>query len=103
MDAFAAVAVVAALGLIAGTVLSFYRRDRIDGALIAALALLAGLLLLSALAYATDYRDADGVVDCWPRCTGFQQVLARSFVVGGIAWVVLLMVVFVRAATKKVR
>ncbi len=49
-------------------------------------AVLAGILLLGALealawaAIVTDFRDADGFIDCWPHCT------LRQGVVGTTVW-----------------
>ena len=40
---------------------------------------LLGIWGLSALAVETDYRDADGFVDCWPGCTVFQDAVRLGF------------------------
>lgn len=38
----------------------------------------------------TDYRDADGFIDCWPRCTTLQDVGGFVFYVSPLILVVLL-------------
>ncbi|HEY4621920.1 MAG TPA: hypothetical protein VIG93_09485 [Gaiellaceae bacterium] len=51
-----------------------------------------GSALLWGLAFAaiwTDYRDADGFVDCWPYCTAFQVAVASTFWYGPVMFLVL--------------
>lgn len=31
--------------------------------------------LTAAVLFAIDYRDADGFMDCWPNCTGWQDAV----------------------------
>lgn len=40
---------------------------------------------LDAVAIATDYRDADGIFDCWPHCSGLQNFVRMSLPLGAIA------------------
>ena len=57
-----------------------WRRGRFAltvGIVSAALLVLWGL---SGLAVETDYRDADGLVDCWPSCSAFQDAVRLGFV-----------------------
>lgn len=56
-----------------------WRRGRLGRTLVAVGAGLLGLWGLSALAVETDYRDADGFVDCWPSCTAFQDAVRIGF------------------------
>ena len=56
------------------------------------IAVTAGSALLWGLAFTaiwTDYRDADGFVDCWPRCTAFQVTVAGTFWYGAVMFLVL--------------
>jgi hypothetical protein len=38
--------------------------------------------ILAAAAVRTDYRDADGFVDCWPSCSAFQDGVAITLFFG---------------------
>jgi hypothetical protein len=49
------------------------------------LALLAVSWVLAALAVRTDYRDADGFVDCWPGCSTFQDAVGVTLFYGPVA------------------
>lgn len=40
---------------------------------VVALVLLAACFVLALSAQATDFRDADGWIDCWPSCSGVQR------------------------------
>ncbi len=40
---------------------------------------------LAAIAVRTDYRDADGFVDCWPYCSPFQDGVAITLLFGPLA------------------
>ena len=51
---------------------------RVLGVAAATLALL-GVWGASLLAIGTDYRDADGHMDCWPRCTAYQEAVGVAF------------------------
>ena len=88
LTAVVAIAVVAALFL-------SHRRGRLGWAAVVLLAIsgVASSLVLAAIQ--TDYRDADGFVDCWPHCTAFQEAvqvtlfLTQSlFAIGVVAAVV---------------
>jgi len=43
----------------------------------------------AAIAIGTDYRDADGFMDCWPGCTALQNVAGFVFFVSPAMLVVL--------------
>ena len=56
------------------------------------MAVTAGSALLWGLAFTaiwTDYRDADGFLDCWPSCTAFQVAIASTFWYGAVMFLVL--------------
>ncbi len=62
----------------------------LTAAVLGAVLLLGALDLLAWAAIATDFRDADGFIDCWPDCTFLQNaVLAAVF------WVPLVMTALV--------
>jgi hypothetical protein len=67
----AVLVVVFALGLGAMAVGS--KRNRLVLALSMSVLVLAGLWLATAIAVNTDWRDADGFVDCWPNCSAYQD------------------------------
>jgi hypothetical protein len=67
----AVLVVVFALGLGAMAVGS--KRNRLVLALSMSVLVLAGLWLATAIAVYTDWRDADGFVDCWPNCSAYQD------------------------------
>ena len=48
-------------------------RRRIGWASLAATGLLAFVWILAAAAHMTDWHDADGWIDCWPRCKPVQD------------------------------
>ena len=63
-----AIAVVAALYVA-------HRRGRLGWAAVVLLAISGVASSLVLAATQTDYRDADGFVDCWPHCTAFQEAV----------------------------
>ena len=54
------------------------RRRRLLPASLGTLLALATAWAAAALAYAADYRDADGAIDCWPGCSALQQAVFAS-------------------------
>lgn len=58
-------------------------------AVLAAAALVAAWLTAAVLV-ASDYRDADGFMDCWPRCTAWQDAIGFAVFAGPALFVVLL-------------
>lgn len=42
---------------------------------------------LDVLAVTTDYRDAGGIIDCWPHCTGLQGFVRTTLPLGAIVLV----------------
>ena len=64
---------VAVLLVIAVLLYAGWRRGRLGLAFAGAAAGLLAIWVGSAFAVATDYRDADGMIDCWPGCTRFQD------------------------------
>jgi len=83
MTGLAILAVLAALGL--GAIAVGAKRNRLVLALAMSVLVLAGLWLLTLIAVYTDWRDADGFVDCWPNCSVHQAasgaILLRAPVV----------------------
>lgn len=69
------------LGVFAVLLLA-WKRGRLWPALLAVNAVLAGTWGLAAVAMRTDYRDADGWIDCWPACTLLQDGVGTVLVLG---------------------
>jgi hypothetical protein len=68
------------------------RGRRLGAALVAIVLAGAALWLVSWIAIRSDYRDADGYVDCWPDCTPLQDGVAIGFWLVPIAVVALMVV-----------
>jgi hypothetical protein len=49
----------------------------------------------AAVAIETDYRDADGFVDCWPSCSAFQEVVGFVYLAAPVALLVVLLAALV--------
>ena len=77
------------IGFIAVAVWQGHRRRRLARNVVFGLAVLATLWVLAALAISTDWRDADGYVDCWPNCSAVQDAVGVLFWIGPAAAVVL--------------
>jgi len=90
-----------AAGVAVGLVLTLYRRQPADVMLAGALTVLGAVLALDVLAYATDFRDADGAIDCWPHCTTIQNTVKWSFTIGAVLLPALVAVATVRAVLKR--
>lgn len=96
-----ALAVVAALGF--GLWLAMREGDtftRIVGGL---LACVAAACVLAVAAIALDFQDADGIVDCWPHCSGWQNVVKWTFWLGALLTVMLVVVIGVRVLVDRWR
>jgi hypothetical protein len=66
--------VLAVLALLGSVVIAVgARHDRLRSALAACLLALGMLWLAMLAAVRTDWRDADGFIDCWPSCTLYQD------------------------------
>lgn len=63
-----------AVALVAG-----YRARILGWVSLALIALGAAAFALAELAISTDYRDADGEVDCWPTCSAVQDATGVGF------------------------
>lgn len=77
------------VGFTCVTVWDGYRRRRVARNTFLALLVLITLWGLAALVISTDWRDADGYVDCWPNCSGVQDTVGVLFWVAPAAAVVL--------------
>lgn len=66
-----------------------WRRGRLAHMFIAVTVVLAAAWGLALAAIWTDYRDADGFVDCWPSCSHFQRAVASAFWYGPVMFVLL--------------
>jgi hypothetical protein len=64
-------------------------RGRLGRNVVFGLGLLAALWGLAALAVSTDWRDADGYVECWPNCSPVQDTVGVLFLVAPAAAVFL--------------
>jgi hypothetical protein len=63
------------------------------GAPVAAIAAAALVIawLAAAVLVAIDYRDVDGFMDCWPRCTAWQDGVGFVVFAGPVMLVILLL------------
>jgi hypothetical protein len=66
-----------------------WRRNRLAPAFIAVIVVLAVFWVLAYAAISTDYRDADGFIDCWPSCSRYQGAVAAAIWYGPVMLVVL--------------
>jgi hypothetical protein len=66
-----------------------WRRSRLVPAFIGLTLLLAALWAFAYAAVWTDYHDADGWIDCWPRCSTYQNTVGGTFVLAPSMFVVL--------------
>jgi hypothetical protein len=41
------------------------------------------IFVVAVVLITTDYRDADGFIDCWPHCSAFQDAVRWAFLLGG--------------------
>lgn len=98
-ETLTAVGIVVVVALAAA--LSLYRPRPLDMALVGALVVLGGVLLVDVIVLATDFRDADGAIDCWPRCTATQQLVRWSVALGVVLLPVLVTVAAIRAVSKR--
>jgi len=73
------------IGFTCVTVWHGHRRCRLARNVALGLGVLAGLWVLAALAITTDWRDADGYVDCWPNCSRVQETVGVLFLVAPAA------------------
>lgn len=88
------------LGLLAG-LFAAHRRRHLPAASITALLALAVAWVLAKLAYAADYRDADGYVDCWPSCSALQQAVAAGLYVAPLSALVVALVTLAAYGLRK--
>jgi hypothetical protein len=58
---------------------------------------------LARAAVESDYRDADGYVDCWPSCTVLQDAVKLALLIGPLLWVGLAVVAAVLVAAYRRR
>jgi hypothetical protein len=56
------------------------RRDHVGPALAACVLALGVLWAATLAAVQTDWRDADGFVDCWPGCSLYQDAIGAVFI-----------------------
>lgn len=66
-----------------------WRRGRLAPMFVATTVVLAVTWGLALAAIWTDYRDADGFVDCWPSCSHFQRAVASALWYAPVMFVVL--------------
>jgi hypothetical protein len=99
MTAWGRPAVALGLLLILGVVLVLsWRRGWLGRSFLAISLLLALLWIAAGAAVRSDYRDADGYIDCWPSCSALQDGVAMAIWWGPIAFVILGVLAAVLAA-----
>lgn len=92
-----------AIGL-AGVLAFVHSHDRRVRRGVAAALLLIGLVLaLDFVAFTTDFRDADGVLDCSGSCSVLQQTIGWTAVIGIPLFAVLLIALLARVVVDRVR
>jgi len=78
-----------------------HRRGR-RGVIVTLLAI-AIVLGLDAVAFLTDFEDADGAIDCWPHCTALQESVRWSSALGPPLFVVLTAALLARTVADAIR
>ena len=73
--------VIPAIALVATIVLWRLRPGTLP--LLIGAALVSSAYVAANVMIATDYKDADGFVDCWPYCSGVQEAVKVAFWFGG--------------------
>jgi len=86
MVAYATPLVLVAFGLL---LFIAWRRGRLARTFVAITVVLAAAWGLALAAIWTDYRDADGFVDCWPSCSQFQNAVEWALWYGPVMIVLL--------------
>lgn len=106
MDAAGTIVVVlllAALALVGAFAFRWSRRRAGRYVLVAAILLTVLVLGLDYAAFATDFREADGVLDCWPSCSPTQDAIRWSAFIGAPLLVVLVAALLARIAVDRTR
>jgi hypothetical protein len=96
MDFFDALKAVIVLGLLIGMPLAASRSDRLSRALLVALPVAGIVLILDLIVISTDFHDADGIFDCWPACSTWQNLVSWTLSVGTLLFLVFVITVIVR-------
>ena len=84
--------------LLALLLYSAWRCGRLRISFLAVAPVIAAAWLLARAAVRTDYRDADGYVDCWPSCTLLQDSVGLAIWYGPVLLIALGVVAAVLAA-----
>ena len=79
------------------------RRGRLFVAAAGLVGALAVAWILAAVAVRTDYRDADGFVDCWPYCSTFQNTVGATLVYGPLTAVLVLAIAALLVVLRRTR
>jgi hypothetical protein len=74
-------------------------RHHLGAACLIAFAFLALLWILASYAISIDWHDADGIIDCWPSCTAWQDRIAVVFWYTPVVAGVLLLIALLTAIT----
>jgi hypothetical protein len=80
-----------------------WRRGRLWTAALLVVVAFAAAWGLALAAMWTDYRDADGWVDCWPSCTALQHGVGTVLVLGPVAAVAVLLLALGLATVTRLR
>jgi hypothetical protein len=67
------------------------RRNRLKATVSSAAVVLILLWLLALNAFRTDWRDADGIFDCWPSCTSSQKAVGMVLTDAPVSLIVCLL------------
>lgn len=101
MDWFDLILALALAGLFTAILLWPSRRsDRLSRVLVVALPVISVVIVLDLIAISIDFQDADGIVDCWPNCSPWQEVIGKSLWFGGLLIILLALGVVVRGIAR---
>lgn len=101
VEALTLAGIAAAVG--AGVSFSLYRRESFDVGIAAVLLVLGVIVLVDVTAYVTDFRDADGAIDCWPNCGVLQTFIRWSAPLGAVLLPMLVVIAAARAVLERAR
>jgi hypothetical protein len=97
-----AVTALVAIGIVAGLLFA-HRRGHLLAAALPTLLFLAFAWVLAKIAQDTDYRDADGWVDCWPSCSPVQHAVGITLWIAPLVAAVVIVAIVLAMGTRRPR
>jgi drug/metabolite transporter (DMT)-like permease len=95
--------VVAVVALVIAALLAAFRRDRLNLAVLIAVSILGALIAFDLWAISVDFHDADGIFDCWPYCSTWQEVISNTLWFGALLVVALVISAVLRETVRNLR